>query len=247
MKKLIAVSSLALVAGVAIGYAFAPKAPEKPDSGQSESVQVQTPKRQRLARRAAQASRMEHMPEAKKIEAESAKEEPVSSNEQARRGVWLENLKKGNPERYVQVTNAMARWRETRVATVQKRLDFLASIDTASMSKAEKIAHERLQKLILEREEIVSTLENQSENAQISNDERGNLMRHMREVSREINDLNVIERENLIKRTAEAVGFSGEEVGEIASTIKEIIEATENGFGHRRPMGSPRGERREEP
>jgi hypothetical protein len=50
-------------------------------------------------------------------------------------------------------------------------------------------------------------------------------------------ELNAAERENLIKKTAEAVGFTGEDVGEIAGTIMKVIEATESNPRNRSRRG----------
>ena len=243
MKKLIIVSSLALAAGVAIGYAFAPKAEVRAEQDE-KSVEIKrpAPRRERPARRAAAAERVDTARIAQQP-ADGAAGAPAPGG-QDRRGAWLDNLKKENPERYAQVTNRMARWRETRIATVQSRLDFLASIDTARMSKAEKKTHARLQELLVQREELMNSLDVEGSGAQLSGEERGDIMRQMRDVSHEINELNAAERENLIKRTAEELGFSGEDVGEIASTIKEIIEATDGGFGFRNPPVRPMQRRR---
>lgn len=244
MKKMILVSSLALAAGVAIGYAFAPRAEvQKEQSEKTVEIKRPAPRRERAARRAAAAERVDAVKPAQQPSG-GAVQAPAGGG-QDRRGAWLENLKKENPERYVQVTNNMARWRESRIATVQSRLDFLSSIDTARMSKAEKKSHERLQELLVQREELMNSLDAGGNGAQLSGEERGSIMRQMRDVSHEINELNAVERENLIKRTAEELGFSGEDVGEIASTIKEIIEATESGFGFRNMSARPVQRRRE--
>ena len=66
----------------------------------------------------------------------------------------------------------------------------------------------------------------------------------MRETDHAIREASEQERENLLRQTAEALGFSGAEATEIVDTVSEIYEATSNGFGRGpggRPPGGPRG------
>ena len=57
----------------------------------------------------------------------------------------------------------------------------------------------------------------------------------MRRADVEIRELSLKERDNLLRQTTDALGFSGSAADEIIETVKDIFEATENGFSRRPP------------
>ena len=67
------------------------------------------------------------------------------------------------------------------------------------------------------------------------------IMQEMFETDHRIRELSEDERGNLIEETARNLGFDGAAAKEISETIQEVIEATDNGFGPRRPRGGHRG------
>lgn len=155
----------------------------------------------------------------------------------------MERMKTEEPERYAQMTNRFAQWRQRRAEQQKARMDFLSSIDTSRMSAAARGVHESLQKFTAQREE----LEQQMQNEDLTDEERHALWGQMHETNRQIMSLNGVERKNLIEETARNLGFEGQDVKEISSTMQEIIEATDSGFGGgpgrhggHRPGGGPR-------
>lgn len=142
--------------------------------------------------------------------------------------VWLENLRKSDPERYTQITNQFARWRRSRAERARSKIEFLSSIDTSRMSEKARKTHAELQDLIARREELEAQLHKDG----ISDEERGQLMHELRQTHGEMMRLNGEERSNLITETARNLGFEGDDVKDIAATIQDVIEATSSGFGH---------------
>ena len=238
----------ALFAGVAIGYfvkdepipAEEPKAEEKAkkpvaDKGDEASVKA-------LRRRIAE---LERLIAEKDGESEIAISNAVAEAAKTRpseppRPNWrerMEEMKKNDPERYTQMTNRFAQWRRDRAAQAQDRMEFLSSIDTSRMSAGEKKTHNALQDLIVRREE----LEQQLHQEDLSDEERGRLMRELADSHRELVRLNGEERKNLFNETAKGLGFTGADAKEFTATIQEVIEATDSGWGGRHHRGGPGG------
>ena len=238
----------ALLAGVAIGYfvkdeptpAEEPKSKEVAkkqvaDKGEEASVKAL---RHRIAE-------LEKLLAEKDGESEIAISNAVSEAAKMRppeppRGNWrerMEEMKKNDPERYTQMTNRFAQWRRDRAAQAQDKIDFLSSIDTSRMSAGAKKTHNALQELIAKREEI----EQQLHQEDLSDEERGKLMRELGDSHRELVRLNGEERKNLFNETAKGLGFTGADAKEFTATIQEVIEATDSGWGGRRHRGGPGG------
>ena len=237
----------ALLAGVAIGYfvkdepipAEEPKAEEKAkkavaDKGEEASVKALRHRIIELERLLAEKEGKSELAISNAV-AEAAKIRPPEPP----RGNWrerMEEMKKNEPDRYTEMTNRMAQWRRDRAATARDRMDFLSSIDTSRMSAGAKKTHNALQDLIARREE----LEQQLHQEDLSDEERGRLMRELGDSHRELVRLNGEERKNLFDETAKGLGFTGVEAKEFTATIQEVIEATDSGWGGRR-HGGPRG------
>ena len=151
----------------------------------------------------------------------------------------LENLKKTDPEQYVQTTNNMARWRQRRAERAQSTLGFLSSVDTARMSAKARKTHEALQELVVHRAEI----EEQLHQLDLPNEDRGQLMEELRQTHREWMRLNGEERKNLFDETARNLGFEGQDVNDFTTAILEVIDATDGirGPGQRRGPRGPGG------
>ena len=238
----------ALLAGVAIGYfvkdeaipAEAPKAEEKAkkpvaDKGDEASVKALRRRIADLEKLIAEKDGASEVAISNAV-AEAAKVRPPEPP----RGNWrerIEEMKKNAPERYTQMTNRFAQWRRDRAAQAQDRMEFLSSIDTSRMSAGEKKTHNALQDLIVRREE----LEQQLHQEDLSDEERGRLMRELGDSHRELVRLNGEERKNLFNETAKGLGFTGADAKEFTATIQEVIEATDSGWGGRRHRGGPGG------
>lgn len=153
---------------------------------------------------------------------------------------WLDNLRKADPARYTQMTNRFAHWRRSRRDQNLERMDFLSSIDASQMSEAAQKTHQDLQDLIAQREDLEARLNE----ADISSDERLRLMEEMHQTNHEFRRLNREERQNLLAETVRQLGFDGDDVKEITTTLQEVIQATDSGFGRGpRGLGPPPGGR----
>lgn len=226
----------ALVAGIAIGYFSAgivggdakeeSKAPEK----QAKVVKVGLEDKSDVRALRARIRELEraNLGNKKETAVNEASEDRPRREGPRNPGEWIENFRKSNPERYTQITNRMASWSAERKQRANSRLEFLASVDTSTMSAAERKNHNRLQDLLMEREDMQAKLEAAFASGDFMNENNRELMTSMRELSQEIDELNTSERDLLIKKTAEALGFQGEDVGEISSTMKQIIDSTES-------------------
>lgn len=147
---------------------------------------------------------------------------------------WLENLKKNDPARYVQMTNRFASWRRQRQERNAAKMEFLSSIDVSHMSGKAQKTHSDLQDAIARREEIEQELHTEG----LSDERRHELMEELRRSHGELRRLNAEERNNLLDETARNLGFNEDEATELTATIREVIEATEEpGFGFPRHHG----------
>ena len=156
----------------------------------------------------------------------------------------MEEMKKNDPERYTQMTNRFANWRRSRAEQARNKIDFLSSIDTSHMSAGAKKTHAALQDLITKREEI----EEQLQQPDMADDQRRSLMEQLRDMRHQIQRLNGEERMNLISEVANSLGFEGEDAKEVALTLIDVVQATDEGFvphhgGHRGPPPGRRGGR----
>ena len=252
--KLVAVAATALAAGAAIGW-FA-----KPASASAADVSGETAKSRKIAEPPATDSEKALRARIKELELalarKNAKHEAVpalKTREETvpRHGInrrdgdkgilgAVERMKKEDPERYSRMTNRVETFRRMRAERNVRKLAFLSSIDTSGMSADAKAVHERLQESMAARESIenrLHSMENPSES------EMRGLFEQMHEADREVRELSMQERENLLRQTTDALGFSGDDAEQIISTVKEIFDSTENGFDGMRPhhRGGRRG------
>jgi len=253
----------ALFAGVAIGYLMKPAAP-------AETPDVKTPvAAAKIDDAGAQASvkalrariaELEKLLAAKQGGAERPGEEavgqpveqvagaqPVEAARGERRGPpsmqsmreHMEKMAKEDPERFAQITNRMAQWRQRRIERANAKLDFLSTIDTSGMTSEQKKTHETYQELLVRREE----LEEKMHSPGITDDDREDILREMREMDHAMRQAARTERETLIGQATQALGFTGDEAKTVSETIGDIISSTEqtHGFGPPPPNGGPGG------
>lgn len=147
----------------------------------------------------------------------------------------MEEMKKNDPVRYTQMTNRFAQWRQHRAARTRSTMAFLSSIDTSHMSAGAKKTHAELQALLAQREDIEEALHQED----LTDEQRDELMKELHKTHHEMNRLNGEERKNLLDETARALGFSGDDANEVSTTIQEVIDATDNGWGGGRHRGGP--------
>ena len=242
--------AVALLAGVAIGYFVkdepipeeepkAETAVKKPlaDKGEEASVKALRHRIAELEKALAEKDEKSEVAISNAV-AEAAKHRPPEPPH----GNWrerMEEMKKNDPERYTQMTNRFAQWRRSRSERARSKIDFLSSIDTSHMSASAKKTHNALQELIAKREEI----EEQLQQPELTDDQRHSLMEQLHNMRRQIQQLNGEERMNLINEVANSLGFEGETALEVASTLEDVIQLTNDGFEppHGRQGGEPPG------
>ena len=253
MRLNFSVPVIALLAGTAIGFCLrtdpssTPAAEEPSDAtgrapshiadanadGSVEALRSRIKELEALLANAAKESA-----EKAKAVAESEADGPRSERrERFNPREMMERLKSEDPERYTQMTNRMARFRQFRTEQALSKLDFLAAIDLSPMGSEAQATHSRLQSIIARREEIEEKLHSET----ISDEERESVMQEMFATDREMMDLNNQERSNLIAEVVSELGFSGDDADDIVATIKDIIDATSSNFGP--PGGGPGGPR----
>ena len=229
----------ALLAGVAIGY-FVKDEPVASDGAAKVEADARKPVADRGAEASVRALRRRVAELEKALAEKDGKSELAISNAVAEsakarppdppRQSWrerMEEMRRNDPERYAQMTNRFANWRRSRAEQARGKIDFLSSIDTSHMSAESRKTHNALQELIVRREEIEAKLQSPD----LPDEERGKLMTELHATHREMVRLNGEERDILFAETARNIGFEGEAAREFSATIREVIEATDNGWG----------------
>lgn len=245
-KKAILFLVLGLALGDAIGYFAAPDPVSPPHHGetphrrsarmadhdQSATLATLRNRVRELERRLAETAAQTPTNATPINEANPPPGPPNMMNFRAR----MEEMQKNNPEQYAQMTNRMAQWRARHIAQTQDRLDFLASLDPASMSPKELANHEKLQNLIVHREELMQMMRPDAEG--VTDEQREKAHQEMRSTWQQLHDLEQAERDMLLRQTARNLGCKGPMVRELVDTIKTIYDATQS-FGHGRGPGGP--------
>lgn len=243
MKAIAATAVLAMAAGVAIGYylrsgdrrevsdglAPRPKAKAIADHGGKAAVASLRARVAELERRLSEASGQAvtvAVAAAAGPQPGPGAFRPRSMREN------LERLRREDPERYVGVTNFMARSRAARIARDRSRREFFADIGTSGMTADERGAHEKLQQMLRRSEEYETVLQQED----LTDEQREETFRQYRENMREIRRLNAVERDTLLRQMTDDLGFAGEAAAEVIETIKDVFEATDSRHG---PHGPP--------
>ena len=254
-KKTIIAFLLAGVAGVLIGH-FAWTSHEPPaathESGRrsrahvvdaDSSATIATLRRrvreleQRLADTAASAGVLTNRTETRLAGAEDRPHggPPNSANWRAN----LEEMKVKDPERYAQTTNRMAQWRSRMLANTQDRLEFFASLDTSTMTPKQRENHERLQDLLVRREELMQLMD--ISNDSITAAQREKARQEMHGLMGQLHAAERTERDMLLHQAARNLGCQGAVAKELVDTVKTIYDATQSwGGGGRRHGGGGR-------
>jgi len=145
----------------------------------------------------------------------------------------LEELKKRDPQRFMQMTNRLAKMHQERKRRQEARASFLSSVNTANMSAQDKETHDEYQELLARRE----ALEEQIHQPDLTDDARHELMGEMREIDHQMRTLGESERKVLLNEVAQAIGMQGDAAAELVETVGEVFSATEAGCGG--PPGPP--------
>ena len=148
----------------------------------------------------------------------------------------LEEMKVNDPERYAQTTNRIAQWRSRMLANTQDRLEFFASLDTSTMTPRQRENHERLQELLVRREELMQMMD--ISNDSITAAQREKARQEMFGLMGQLHTAERAERDMLLHQAARNLGCKGEVAKELVETVKTIYDATQSwGGGGRRHGG----------
>ena len=142
----------------------------------------------------------------------------------------LERMKTENPERYASMTNRMTQFRNRMTQRTENKLDTLASIDTRGWSRSQIETHEKYQDLIAKRAELMEIIRHDSG---ATKEERDAAFGELHKLGRELHETSVKERNTLLDKTFQEMGYSSSDAKEIRETIKTIYSTTEEWGGHR--------------
>ena len=249
-------SATALIAGVAIGYCLGPSggdAQERPRESSAGRVVRRPPADEgALASVKALRARIAELERAlarRDAEVESASANAVTNAVPVARmpweggrgnpREWMEEIRKNDPARYAQMTNSFERMRRWRAERQRRNLDFLASIDTSHMSDRAKKTHSDLLAAITDHEALAERLRQVNEDENATDADREEAFKSIADSDRRLRRLRREERANLFEATAKTLGFEGEDANEIVTTLKEVVEATDDGRGPRGRMPPP--------
>ncbi len=243
---------VALLGGVAIGYCCASRQPAasetRPDgaparerargriaaAGDAESVKALRARVRELESALAAARSAEEAPAEQKVE-ETPRREGRDGPDWRGMRERMERWRRENPEEFARMEERRKAFMQQRAQRAQSKLEFLASVDTSRMSKKARETHVELQTLIAKREEM----ETKMFSPDLSDEDREDLFREMRETDHAIRERNSQARENLLRQTAETLGYTGDAATEIVDTIGEIYEATSSNRGGPGGPGGP--------
>lgn len=245
------VAVVALAAGATLGYVLKPAAEpsalapttavhetRKPITTEADA-ELKALRQQVKALRAQLAAQSEVAATAARVEEDADRRRgPGFGGEDMK--LRFEQWKKDHPEEFARMEQHQREQQRRRAEQSKSRQEFLASIDTSKMTAEEKETHAKLQGLLAKRDQLEARM---AQAMELPDDERGQLFEEMRETSHAIRELNGKEREALFRQMSAELGVEGEDSKVISSTISEILEATDGGFGGRGPGGRGPGGR----
>ena len=149
----------------------------------------------------------------------------------------LERMKKEDPDRYASMTNRMTQFRNRMTRRTESKLDTLASIDTRGWSRSQIENHEKYQDLIAKRAELMDIIRHDSG---ATKEERDAAFGELHRLGRDLHETSAKERNTLLDKTFQELGYSSSDAKEIRETIKTIYSTTEEWGGHRGGFGRNR-------
>ena len=241
--------ALALLLGVAVGYMFNPSVDEVVsvadkrvgksvalrDDGDSATIatlrsRISTLEKELAAAKSSAAERAvagEDQTDARKAEPRDRGHEP-RENFRTR----LERLKSEDPKQYEELINRISQHRQRRQDQMMKKLDYFSSINASALPASARKTHEELMDQIEQMELLEEQMNEDMAGDGSTEEQRRERFEKMRQLSGKIRDLNRQERRNLISVTVGELGFDDNVTKEVTTTIQEIVDQTENGFGH---------------
>jgi hypothetical protein len=237
-KNTFLVAGAALLAGVAIGWTV------KPAPTEINAAEVQESGLKKKKRIADSSTRVKSVTTVVTNVVQSTVTNTVKVAENRPRGPGdfmadLERMKTENPERYASMTNRMAQFRNRMTQRTENKLDTLASIDTRGWSRSQIENHEKYQDLIAKRAELMEIIRHDSG---ATKEERDAAFGELHKLGRELHETSAKERNTLLDKTFQELGYSNSEAKEIRETIKTIYSTTEE-WGGSRGRGGRHGRR----
>ncbi len=228
-KNTFLIAGAALLAGIAIGWTV------KPVPAESNAAEVQDSGLKKKKRIADSPARVKNVTTVVTNVVQSTVTNTIKVAESRPRGPGdfmadLERMKKDEPERYATMTNRMAQFRNRMTQRTENKLDTLASIDTRGWSKSQIATHEKYQDLIAKRAELMEIIRHDSG---ATKEERDAAFGELRKLGRELHETSAKERNTLLDKTFQELGYSSSDAREIRETIKTIYSTTEEWGGHR--------------
>lgn len=230
-KNTFLIVGAALIAGIAIGWTVKPLPTEKTAS------EVHDSGLQKKRRVADSSTRVKTVTTVVTNVVQSIVTNTVKVADDRPRGPGdfmadLERMKKEEPERYASMTNRMAQFRNSMARRTESKLDTLAAIDTRGWSKSQIATHEKYQDLIAKRAELMEIIRHDSG---ATKEERDAAFGELHKLGRELHETSAKERNTLLDKTFQELGYSNSEAKEIRETIKTIYSTTEEWGGPRGP------------
>lgn len=228
-KNTFLIAGAALLAGVAIGWTV------KPAPTENITAEVHDSGFKRKKRIADSPARVKNVTTVVTNVVQSTMTNTIKVAESRPRGPGdfmadLERMKKDEPERYATMTNRMAQFRNRMTQRTENKLDTLASIDTRGWSKSQIATHEKYQDLIAKRAELMEIIRHDSG---ATKEERDAAFGELRKLGRDLHETSTKERNTLLDKTFQELGYSSSDAREIRETIKTIYSTTEEWGGHR--------------
>ena len=228
-KNTFLIAGAALLAGVAIGWTV------KPAPTESNAAKMQDSGLKKKKRIADSPARVKNVTTVVTNVVQSTVTNTIKVAESRPRGPGdfmadLERMKKDEPERYATMTNRMAQFRNRMTQRTENKLDTLASIDTRGWSKSQIATHEKYQDLIAKRAELMEIIRHDSG---ATKEERDAAFGELHKIGRELYETSTKERNTLLDKTFQELGYSSSDAKEIRETIKTIYSTTEEWGGHR--------------
>ena len=228
-KNTFLIAGAALLAGIAIGWTV------KPVPAESNAAEVQDSGLKKKKRIADSPARVKNVTTVVTNVVQSTVTNTIKVAESRPRGPGdfmadLERMKKDEPERYASMTNRMAQFRNRMTQRTENKLDTLASIDTRGWSKSQIATHEKYQDLIAKRAELMEIIRHDSG---ATKEERDAAFGELRKLGRDLHETSAKERNTLLDKTFQELGYSSSDAREIRETIKTIYSTTEEWGGHR--------------
>lgn len=244
-KEHLAVTLSALVVGAVIGggAGYAIKPIPEPETVEVEKIvektvekEVRVPSGPSRGDRAERGERRRRRPEPETAAVREGEESVPVAREERGRGPrdWMERMRTENPEQFAEMTNRFARFRQNQTEQAQRRLDFFEGLDTGRMSDGDRAHTENLKNLIVQREELASRMADPN----LTGEERQQIGQQLGQMQGAIGQENAQVREILFKQIGEDLGYQGEEVGDFARYMGNIVEMTaDTGRGPGGPGG----------